>query len=520
MNPRESEFEKKKKLGAGSFGIAHLVQRRKDGAQFALKEICLRKQINLQQAMKEVDTMRMLPPHRNIVRLHDNWLSADKKDMWLLLEYCSEGNMSQFLMASVSLPEDAVLDLCVQLLQALSVLEQHHVVHNDIKPDNIFIMQGSVPKIGDLGLARFTSTGSVLSKTPGGTPLFQAPEALSKTLGGDGGPLCFSEYAAHDVSYQSDVYSLGVVMWSLIMRRYPDRPGGASMLTAAVVKNSKLLKLVNEMLQPDSTKRPRASHLCLGLTPVVSPPPDRPDSAIRPRVSRASKTHSFDEIAIALAPELAAAASATSSLKLSVLSRNDSEPSTKLRTTPQDVYTNFAFQNTDDADVPNGTAVRVLSDSGSFSRVQLPSGRQGWAKTAYLKPSSAPLEAASFSAPASAPAPAPAPAQEHESAPRTILKLLLCILICVACSLFCLIPKTETGTGFGIAFTVVIAICCGGLLHFQKIMRKKIMCMALVYAPWIFVCLMARTDLGNIFGYFAIAFITIFCAYLLKHREQ
>ena len=90
--------------------------------------------------------------------------------------------MSQFLVASDGLPEDAVLDLCVQLLQALSVLEQHHVVHNDIKPDNIFIMQGAVPKIGDLGLARFTSTGSVLSKTPGGTPLFQSPEALSKTF--------------------------------------------------------------------------------------------------------------------------------------------------------------------------------------------------------------------------------------------------------------------------------------------------------------------------------------------------
>jgi serine/threonine protein kinase len=125
MNPRESEFEKKNKLGAGSFGTVHLFQRRKDGAQFALKEICLRKQINLALAMKEVDTMQKLPPHPNIVRLHDHWISADKKDMWLLLEYCSGGNMSQFLVASDALPEDAVLDLCVQLLQALSVLEQH-----------------------------------------------------------------------------------------------------------------------------------------------------------------------------------------------------------------------------------------------------------------------------------------------------------------------------------------------------------------------------------------------------------
>lgn len=94
MNPRESDFLKKQKLGSGSFGTVHLVQRRKDGAHFALKEIDMRKP-GMQQAMKEVDTMKKLPPHPNIVRLIDHWMSADKKDMWLLLEYCSEGTLAK-----------------------------------------------------------------------------------------------------------------------------------------------------------------------------------------------------------------------------------------------------------------------------------------------------------------------------------------------------------------------------------------------------------------------------------------
>ena len=212
-----------------------------------------------------------------------------REDIWLLLEYapvlpalcicnilhryCSEGNLAQFLLSTVRLPDAALWDLAGQLLRALCVFEQYRIVHNDIKPDNIFIMAGSVPKIGDLGMARFTSVGSVLTKTPGGTPLFQAPEVLSKERGADGRPICFPEYVACEISYQSDVYSLGAVMWSLIMRRNPDRPGGAFPLTPALVADSRLRELVNDMLQPDPAKRHRASHLILRFPPAPAPAP-------------------------------------------------------------------------------------------------------------------------------------------------------------------------------------------------------------------------------------------------------
>ena len=269
MNPRESEFQKIKKLGTGSFGVVWQVQRRADRAQFAWKEIDLRKP-GLQNVMKEVQTMMTLPPHRNIVQLHEHWMSDDGQDMWLLLQFCSEGTLSQFLMESVRLTDAALWDLCGQLLQALCIFEQHRIVHNDIKLENIFIMAGCVPKIGDLGMARFTSVGSVLTKTPGGTPVFQAPEVLSKDRGADGKPWCFPEYAACDISYQSDVYSLGAVMWCLIMRRIPDRPGCAVPLTPAVVPDAKLRDLLNDMLQLDPAKRPRASHLLLRLVSAAA----------------------------------------------------------------------------------------------------------------------------------------------------------------------------------------------------------------------------------------------------------
>ena len=267
MNPRESEFQKKQKLGQGSFGVVWLVQRLSDGAQFALKEVSLRKQ-NLQQVMIEVDTMVKLPPNSNVLQLHDYWMSEDREDLWLLLEYCSQGTLLQFLVSSTRLDDAALWDLSGQLLQALLVFEQNRIVHNDIKPENIFIMEGFIPKIGDLGMARFTSMGSVLTKTPGGTPLFQSPEVLSKEIGADGKPFCFPEYALCEISYQSDIYSMGAVLWSMVMRRNPDRPGGAFPLTPALVPDSRLRELVNDMLQPDPAKRHRASHLILRFPPA------------------------------------------------------------------------------------------------------------------------------------------------------------------------------------------------------------------------------------------------------------
>jgi hypothetical protein len=79
--------------------------------------------------------------------------------------------------------------------------------------------------------------------------------------------------------------------------------------------------------------------------------------------------------------------------------RTDGVHSTKLRISPQDIYTNFAFQTTADADVPNGASVLVLGASGCFSQVQLPSGRQGWVKTTHLRASSTTIKAESPSTP-------------------------------------------------------------------------------------------------------------------------
>ena len=369
MNPRESEFEKKEKLGAGSFGTVWLVQQRSSRALFALKEIDLRKP-GMHQAMKEVETMTKLPPHRNVVRLYEHWMSKDGKDMWLLLEYCSQGALAQFLMSSARLPDAALWDLSGQLLQALLLFERNRTVHSDVEPDDTFLMAGSIPKIGDLGLARFTSVGSVLTKTPGGTPLFQAPEVLSKERGADGRPLCFPEFTACEVSYQSDVYSVGVVLWSMVMHRNPDRPGGAFPLTPALVPDSSLRQLVNGMLQPDPAKRQRASHLVLRFT---APAPKRIPSA------PASVSAPFPAVGSTVC-----------------IRRDDGSDRTLLRVRPTNSRNDNAFVAPKVA-ISGVNRLQLLqtttAEGSSFSLVKTSSGVEGYVQSKYIAPAPAPAPA-------------------------------------------------------------------------------------------------------------------------------
>ena len=288
MNPRENDFRKKKELGRGAFGVVHLVRRVSDGAEFALKQSNLRSFKHADKLL-EVETWKKLPPHRNIVRLHEHWLSTDGQDMFLLMELCSKNNLAACI-AEGELSNEVVKDLCRVLLGALCVFEEHKIVHNDLKPDNVFLsVEGMVPKIGDMGLAKFTSgRDSILPGRPGGTLVFMSPELVRRN----------HDTAARDVprrtiSYQSDVYSLGVLLWSLKMGRYPDTPGQVLPVDATVFRDKQLRDCLNDMLQRDADIRPRASKLKLKYfslfavpagAAAVSTPRPHADSGARPSI--------------------------------------------------------------------------------------------------------------------------------------------------------------------------------------------------------------------------------------------
>jgi serine/threonine-protein kinase len=106
------------------------------------------------------------------------------------------------------LPPDDVVALLIQVCEALVYAHQHGVIHQDIKPDNIMLLENGEIKVFDFGIAQIK--GERKSLFPGfsplvGTPDYMAPERLQGKQG----------------SVRTDVYAIGVVLYELLCGRTP-----------------------------------------------------------------------------------------------------------------------------------------------------------------------------------------------------------------------------------------------------------------------------------------------------------
>lgn len=173
-----------KTVGKGSFGTADLVQDRRDKNMYILKKTRLARQPELQReaSIQEMFIQKGIT-HRNIVRCKESWI--DKAFVvCLVLEYCSLGELSHALQNRKQtdyFPEDAILEMFVQLVSSLDYLHKSSIVHRDIKAGNVFVRQDCSLALGDFGLSQVEGTSPELSHTMLGTPQYMAPEIVSGT---------------------------------------------------------------------------------------------------------------------------------------------------------------------------------------------------------------------------------------------------------------------------------------------------------------------------------------------------
>jgi serine/threonine-protein kinase len=142
--------------------------------------------------------------HPNIVTVYDIGKSGNVA--FMAMEFLSGQELRALLAPGEPLPLPQAVDICAQVADGLAYAHRNHVVHRDIKPANIMIVNGSLAKITDFGIARMrssktvTHTGMIV-----GSPRYMSPEQV---LGRRTGP-------------QSDIFSLGVVLYEMITGRAP-----------------------------------------------------------------------------------------------------------------------------------------------------------------------------------------------------------------------------------------------------------------------------------------------------------
>ena len=224
--PLWGEWEAEEKLGEGSFGAVWKMRREGYGGQTyysAVKHISIPKDESeirnlmdegilesqdssvryynkvLDSLVGEIDTMHQLQGYTNIVSYEDHKIIPKKSgigyDLFLRMELLTP--LTKRIREQMTVTD--VIKLGCDIAEAISILNKFHMVHRDIKPQNIFVNNTGDYKLGDYGTARaLNSEATAMSRK--GTFNYMAPEIYNNQ--------------AADI--RVDIYSLGIVLYRLL----------------------------------------------------------------------------------------------------------------------------------------------------------------------------------------------------------------------------------------------------------------------------------------------------------------
>ncbi|CAM8948908.1 unnamed protein product [Rhodiola kirilowii] len=191
------------KISKGSQSTVWKAKHKSSGQEVALKQIHLSK---LNRHLKDcLDCeLKFLSSvdHPNIIRLIEVIYCETKDSMFLVLEYCAEGDLAMYLRKHGTVHEETARSFLKQLGDGLQIIHSHRIIHRDLKPENILLHGseiGIVLKIADFGLARNMDPGGH-AETVCGSPSYMAPEVLQ-----------FQRY-----DDRVDMWSTGVILFELL----------------------------------------------------------------------------------------------------------------------------------------------------------------------------------------------------------------------------------------------------------------------------------------------------------------
>lgn len=146
-------YDKMEKIGEGTYGTVFKARNKNTGEIVALKRVRLDDDDEgvPSSALREICILRELK-HRNVVRLYDVVHSENK--LTLVFEFCDQDLKKFFDSLNGYMDAQTARSLMLQLLRGLSFCHTHHVLHRDLKPQNLLINTNGTLKLADFGLAR------------------------------------------------------------------------------------------------------------------------------------------------------------------------------------------------------------------------------------------------------------------------------------------------------------------------------------------------------------------------------
>jgi tRNA A-37 threonylcarbamoyl transferase component Bud32 len=197
-------LELQEEIGAGAMGRVFRAYDSVTKKKVAAKLMLARAGIDLDALLRfqqEGAVLRTMN-HPNIVRIYDSFV--DEHVSCIVMELL-EGESLARTVAERPLDLDRAKTIALQVSDALAYAHSQSIVHRDVKPDNIIVLENDQIKVTDFGIARILSVGTLTGTvaTTGmrmGTPLYMAPEQIE----------------GKKVDARSDVYGLGAVLYEMV----------------------------------------------------------------------------------------------------------------------------------------------------------------------------------------------------------------------------------------------------------------------------------------------------------------
>nr|XP_017246286.1 PREDICTED: calcium-dependent protein kinase 24-like [Daucus carota subsp. sativus] len=197
-----SHYKFGRELGRGEFGVTYECMKIETGEKMACKKISkekLRTEIDVQDVRREVDIMRRLPSHPNIISFKD--VFEDKEAIYLVMELCKGGELFDRIVSRGHYSERGAARVTKTMIEVVKVCHEHGVIHRDLKPENFLYAsedENAPLKAIDFGLSIFFEPGQNFREIVG-SPYYMAPEVLRRNYGPE-----------------VDIWSSGVILYILL----------------------------------------------------------------------------------------------------------------------------------------------------------------------------------------------------------------------------------------------------------------------------------------------------------------
>lgn len=161
--------------------------------------------------------------HPNVVSIYD--AGVDGETCYIVMEYVEDGQtLKPFCRPDNLLPLERVVEMGFKCARALDYAHRQGVVHRDIKPTNILVTDELDVKIADFSIAQLSKmdTTETLPMGLAGSPRYMSPEQISEEI----------------ITGQTDIFSLGVVLYELLTGRHPFQAENFSRLVQKILNES------------------------------------------------------------------------------------------------------------------------------------------------------------------------------------------------------------------------------------------------------------------------------------------